>query len=86
MCRRAFVSGSVQGVGYRAFARRAAAELGLDGYAQNLPDGRVEVLACGSAEAIEGLLLRLRAGPRWSKVTGVAVEPAECAGPGFHTA
>ena len=86
MCKRAVVSGTVQGVGYRAFARRAAEELGLGGYAHNLPDGRVEVLACGNAEALDALILRLNQGPRWSKVTAVVVEPAECAGPGFHTA
>ena len=53
MCRRALVSGTVQGVGYRAFARRAALELGIRGHARNLPDGRVEVLACGEAAALE---------------------------------
>ncbi len=43
MCRLIVVSGSVQGVGYRAFARRAALALGIRGHAINLPDGRVEV-------------------------------------------
>jgi len=84
MCRRALVSGTVQGVGYRAFARRAALELGIRGHARNLPDGRVEVLACGEAAALEEFVARLRTGPAWSRVTDVALGPAACtAEPGF---
>ena len=84
MCRRALVSGTVQGVGYRAFARRAALELGIRGHACNLPDGRVEVLACGEAAALEAFLAELRAGPKWSLVTDMAVSAAPCvAEPGF---
>ena len=41
----AFVSGRVQGVGYRAFTRNKAKLLGLRGFVRNLPDGRVEVYA-----------------------------------------
>jgi acylphosphatase len=85
MCKRAFVSGRVQGVGYRAFARSTAQELGLNGHARNLPDGRVEVLACGASDAIDTLIEHLRQGPRWSSVSGVEVQPAECTGPGFRT-
>jgi acylphosphatase len=66
-----YVSGRVQGVSYRAFARKHALELGLTGYAKNLEDGRVEVLACGEAEAIEELLGHLRQGPPWSEVRHV---------------
>jgi acylphosphatase len=84
MCRRALVSGTVQGVGYRAFARRAALALGIRGHAVNLPDGRVEVLACGEAAALDAFIVELRAGPTWSRVTDVAVSTAECtAQPGF---
>jgi acylphosphatase len=84
MCRRALVSGTVQGVGYRAFARRAALALDVRGYARNLPDGRVEVLACGEAAALDAFITQLRAGPKWSRVTEVAVSAAECtAQPGF---
>jgi len=84
MCRRALVSGTVQGVGYRAFARRAALELGIRGRAVNLPDGRVEVLACGEAAALDAFIAELNTGPKWSRVTDVAVSAAECtAQPGF---
>src|ERR1044072_8986173 len=51
ICRRSFVSGRVQGVFYRATCVRKAQELGLSGFARNLPDGRVEVLACGEPPA-----------------------------------
>jgi acylphosphatase len=81
-----FVGGRVQGVGYRAFARRAALELGVNGYAINLPDGRVEVLACGAPAAVDALVERLREGPRWSEVDTVEVQAAACGAQGFHTA
>ena len=57
----AFVRGRVQGVGFRWWVTSVALELGLDGFARNLPDGRVEVLAQGSREACEALLDRLAA-------------------------
>jgi acylphosphatase len=61
---RFLVSGMVQGVGYRWFVARHARALGLTGYARNLADGRVEVVACGAeAVAIARLEELLRAGP-----------------------
>lgn len=59
----AFVRGRVQGVGFRWFVRSQALELGLTGYAKNLPDGRVEVLAQGPAQACGELLNRLEEQP-----------------------
>ena len=85
MCKRAFVSGKVQGVGYRDFTRRVARTLGLSGYAHNLPDGRVEVLACGALAAVSSLLEELHHGPRWSNVSEVVVQEAECRGGIFTT-
>jgi acylphosphatase len=79
------VSGRVQGVGFRAFARRAAQALGVSGHAINLPDGRVEVLACGDPPAVDALLERLREGPRWSAVEALEIEPADCGATGFLT-
>jgi acylphosphatase len=69
--RRFYVSGSVQGVGYRHFARRVAEQLGLSGYAKNLSDGRVEVLAVGSAAQMSALRAELRQGPRHALVEGL---------------
>ncbi len=70
MTTRFLVSGLVQGVGFRWFVARHARTLGLGGYARNLPDGRVEVVASGGggAEAIARLEELLRAGPAHARV------------------
>jgi acylphosphatase len=61
---RFLVTGMVQGVGFRWYVARHARSLGLGGYARNLPDGRVEVVASGGgAEEIARLERLLRAGP-----------------------
>jgi acylphosphatase len=72
VCRRSFVSGRVQGVFYRKTAVRRARELGLRGFARNLADGRVEVLACGEDAAVAALVAWLWEGSSASKVTAVA--------------
>lgn len=74
--RRWFISGRVQGVGFRYFAQSAATALGLSGYAKNLDDGRVEVCAVGPAEAISEFAARLRQGPRWADVRGFEEQEA----------
>jgi acylphosphatase len=71
--RRFLISGHVQGVGYRDFARRAAREVGVTGWARNLDDGRVEVHANGKAERLEDFEARLRQGPRFGEVRLVEV-------------
>ena len=81
--KRFFISGRVQGVYFRASTRAQATALGLQGYAVNRPDGRVEVLAVGSATALEQLTEWLQHGPRAAKVLQVdelAAEPAELSG------
>jgi acylphosphatase len=77
LCNRCLVSGRVHGVFYRATAQQRAQELGLRGYARNLPDGRVEVLACGEPAALEAFIGWLWTGSSASRVT--AVEVAEVA-------
>jgi acylphosphatase len=74
--RRYIVQGRVQGVGYRYFAKTAAEKRGLTGYARNLDDGTVEVLAIGTAAQIEDLLADLQRGPRLSDVRGIDHQPA----------
>jgi acylphosphatase len=74
--RRWIVRGRVQGVGFRYFAQRAAAELGLTGYARNLDDGRVEVYAAGPQEKLSQLGALLYRGPRWADVRGVEEQDA----------
>jgi acylphosphatase len=68
---RFLVSGRVQGVFFRASTRERALKLGLRGHAVNLPDGRVEVVAAGDAEALEALAAWLEIGPRMAKVERV---------------
>lgn len=69
------ISGIVQGVGYRAWTVRAAAELELRGWVRNLHDGRVEIWAEGSSAAIDALEARCRIGPRSGQVTAVERAP-----------
>lgn len=70
---RVFASGRVQGVAYRFYAEKCAGRLSVTGWVRNLPDGRIEVLAEGSAENIEAFLDRLREGPRLGQVDGFDV-------------
>ena len=80
------VSGKVQGVFFRASARDRANALGLRGFAKNLPDGRVEVLAAGSDAAIDELAAWLREGPPMARVDDLERLPArdDEAGEGFN--
>ena len=81
------VSGRVQGVGYREFARATAQRLGIAGWVRNLPSGDVEVLARIPAGRKAPFLTQLRQGPRMSEVTDVIVTPAlagmDCPEAGF---
>jgi acylphosphatase len=68
LAKRFFVSGRVQGVGFRFFVERIAASLGVNGYVRNLFDGRVEVYAIGSSGQMDALRNSLRRGPRMASV------------------
>ncbi len=70
------ISGRVQGVGYRNFAQRVARDLRLRGWARNLADGRVEVLAVGTKHQLSQLEGELRLGPPAAEVRHVQVEDA----------
>ncbi len=67
----AFISGRVQGVGFRAFTRSKAKSLGLKGFVRNLPDGRVEVYAEGDEDALRKLIEYLSIGPFFADVRQV---------------
>lgn len=78
--RRFFVTGLVQGVWFRASTAREARRLGISGWAQNLDDGRVEVLATGTPAALDELAAWLRRGPPMANVDeleALTLEPAE---------
>ncbi len=68
------VKGRVQGVWFRDSTRRKAEALGVSGYAMNLGNGNVEVLGCGSRDALDRLQEWLRKGPPLAAVTEVAAE------------
>jgi len=79
-----YVSGRVQGVSFRAFVAARAAENHVDGWARNLPDGRVEVLLCGAAADVRAVATALQRGPPLAKVSAVALtETIPGAGSGF---
>ena len=82
VCVRCVVSGKVQGVWFRAATRDQAVRLGIRGHAVNLPDGRVEVLACGEEAAVDRLRAWLWEGPDQARVRGVHCE-AVLAPPGL---
>ncbi|MHB1861666.1 MAG: acylphosphatase [Gemmatimonadaceae bacterium] len=71
--RRVVVSGQVQGVGYRWFAREMAHALGVVGWVRNLPDGSVALEIAAAAEVIDAYTAQLRMGPPAATVTAVRV-------------
>jgi acylphosphatase len=74
--RRYYIAGQVQGVGYRYFAQRVARDFGVRGWARNLDDGRVEVLALGTPHQLEDFEAELRVGPPRAMVRHLTVEEA----------
>lgn len=74
ICLRCLVTGRVQGVFFRESTRQEAESLGVTGSAANLPDGRVEVVACGEEPAVRALVDWLWQGPRLAEVEDVKVE------------
>jgi acylphosphatase len=76
----AIVSGRVQGVGYRYFAKHVAEQLGLVGTVRNGHDGHVEVVAEGEESAIDSLMKDLRRGPLHAEVTEVQTAYSDATG------
>jgi acylphosphatase len=72
-CEHYYISGRVQGVFYRASAYEVAQSLNLTGWVKNLPDGRVEVVACGNIEQLVKLKAWLKKGPPMAKVQQLEV-------------
>ncbi|HIE35461.1 MAG TPA: acylphosphatase [Campylobacterales bacterium] len=71
---RFLVSGRVQGVWYRKFTKDVADDLGISGYARNLTDGRVEVVATLKEEQFDAFLEALKKGPMMAKVANIDIE------------
>jgi acylphosphatase len=79
---RVFVSGRVQGVFYRAECGKRARELGVGGFARNLPDGRVEAAFEGEEDAVDAMVEWSRRGPSWASVESVEVREEPPTGDG----
>lgn len=83
VARRLVISGRVQGVGFRWFARDAAVREGVTGWVTNLPDGRVEAYVEGDADAVDRMERALRQGPPAARVKDVFVD-ADDPGGGYR--
>lgn len=80
VARRLYIGGRVQGVGFRMFAHDVATREGVRGWVRNLPDGRVEALVEGDADAVTRVERALRMGPRGAHVKTVSVIDEEPGG------
>ena len=69
-----YISGFVQGVGFRVYTRSKARKLGINGWVRNLTDGRVEAVLQGDKEIIHRVLKFLRRGPFFAKVSDIVVD------------
>ena len=69
-----YISGWVQGVGFRWFTERSAEGLGVDGWVRNLPDGRVEVFAQAEKDVLEVFCAKLREGPSHGRPDELSIE------------
>ncbi len=67
------IKGRVQGVGYRAWLAREAAQAQVSGWCRNLPTGEVEAVLCGASAAVQRVLDACRHGPSWANVIAVDV-------------
>jgi len=76
IARRFLVTGRVQGVGYRFFTLTAGRREGINGWVRNLPDGRVEIVGEGDAEAMERFERAIRQGPSGARIEQVEVDAA----------
>ena len=84
LARRFIVRGRVQRIGFRAFVYDHAVNEGISGYVKNLPDGSVEVMAEGEAEAMQRFEMALRRGPIAARVDDVEVDELPPGGRAVH--
>lgn len=77
ICIHAFVSGRVQRVWYRRATQQKALSCGVDGWARNLADGRVEVMLCGEEAAVRAVAAWLQQGPSNARVEQVEAQTVE---------
>lgn len=80
ICVRVRVSGRVQGVGYRYFAKNNAVLLGVKGWVRNLPGGGVEAVLEGERKNVGELLALMKNGPSGAMVSGMEIAELRCKG------
>lgn len=68
-----YLSGRVQGVGFRAFTMRTAQQLSVNGWVKNLSDGRVEAIFTGSKDKVDKMLEQVKQGPSFAKVDDIEI-------------
>ncbi len=70
-----FISGTVQGVSFRAFTQREAHKYGVHGWVRNVEDGRVEAVFSGTEDAVDRLVIWCQRGPLSAQVSGIELQP-----------
>ena len=76
-CKKIVAQGVVQGVGYRAWAKRLATELNVKGYVRNMPDGTVEMVVCAEDNIITVMFNAAKKGPPTSVVKNVEMHDTD---------
>ncbi len=74
-CLKITVSGNVNGVGYRAYVKKQAERLKVEGTAQNIEGGDVIIFACSSSEVLDEFIDVLYEGPKEASIANVVAEP-----------
>lgn len=68
-----YISGRVQGVGFRHFIKTEAKKIGLKGWVKNMTDGRVEMVIAGRKQDVKKMLKLAEQGPRWANVEHIEI-------------
>jgi len=69
-----YLSGRVQGVGFRAFTQRQASVLDIKGWVKNLTDGRVEAVIQGEKTKVKQMIQKLKSGPSYAQVDNIEIK------------
>ncbi len=76
-CKKLKITGVVQNVGYRAWAKRLSSYVGVKGYVRNMPDKSVEMVVCGADNLVTVMINAAKKGPATAVVKNVEVEDVD---------